>query len=75
MGKVWQEMPIHGEWYWLIEGENGDSQEVYVFDKNGSKGNVKRFIHVKSGKERMIRYPSKKGVVLKTYIAVAEAIR
>ena len=72
-GKTVSHVPVHREWYWLVE-ESGGKQDVYAYDELGSKGNTRRFVHVNSGKERWVSHPSKT-VVLKSYIAVAEAIR
>ena len=72
-GKTVSQNAVHGEWYWLIE-EAGEKQDVYAYDELGSKGNIRRFVHVNSGNERLVSHPSET-LVLKTYIAVAEAIR
>jgi hypothetical protein len=62
---------IHGEWYWL---EEGDNKAVYVYDKERSSNEFKCFEHVKSGKEKKVSHFDS-SVKFRAYIAVGEMIR
>jgi len=72
----------HGEWYWLVDESKKDTRynnsnhdaELYAYDQKGSTGQMRRFVQVKSGKERFVSRLTKR-VHVKSYMAVGEAIR